>query len=156
MWAISEGTQSVLEIKSGMILKETARHFSLATRVKPSSHILQPWTDATVHLPWRRKRHPAQSSCLENSRRRRAWRDTVHRATRVGHDWGLSTVHLWGSRRGKRRASYMRLQMVLASWPPERIPKPYWELLPFSILMSQEATVPQNCLTAIVQDVLAG
>ena len=46
--------------------------------------------------PWRRAGNPLQYSCLENPMDREAWRATVHRVQRIGHDWATehSTKHI--------------------------------------------------------------
>lgn len=145
--------QSVLEIKTGMILKETARHFSLATRWSPqhtfcSLELTPLYTcpggeaaPSSVFLPgkFQGQTRPGE---IQSTGPQGSW-------TRL-RDWALYTCG--GSRRGRRSILHEATNGSGLTDPLKGFPKPYWELLPFSIyLCPREATVPQNCLTAIIQ-----
>ena len=138
--------QSELEIKTEWFLKKTTRHFSLATRWRPhhTSCSLEPTPlytcpggGSSIPLVFLPGKFQGQRSLERYSPR-------GHKES-TGHDCGgLSTAHLRGNQEGRQGASYMRVQTVLASLTPWRVPKPYFE----NCCPSQSVYVPRsNCAT---------
>ena len=83
--------------------------------------MFDPWVG---NIPWRRKQHPLQYSCLENSMDRGAWRTTVHGVTK---SWTrLSDSHTqcgeWAEALRQGIARYSRQAAKMCRTPPSVFP----------------------------------
>lgn len=157
MWAISEGTVCIRNQNGNDFWKKRPDifHWPPGEALNTHSAALN-WRHCTLAL--RRKRHLAPVFLPEKFQGQTSLERYSPRATR---SWtrlsGLSTVHLWGKQEGRRSILHEATNGSGLTDPLKGFPKPYWELLSFSIyLCPRKQLCHRTVWLLLFKDVLAG